>query len=196
MTQAVPLYVILIVLAVSSVEDKDRKTLLKEIKAGNNKAFKTFFDIHYDALLRFITSKHVAKEDAKDLIQKAFIYVWEHRHNIDINQSLRAYIFKIAYTRMLNHQRDRKKISLVDDVSNQQTKITPEDSIRAKELEQAIEEAISEMPEKRAAVFQLCFIEDFTYREAAETLEVTKKTIENHMGLAFKDMRKRLKRFQ
>jgi RNA polymerase sigma-70 factor (ECF subfamily) len=44
----------------------------------------------------------VAKEAAEDLIQKAFIYIWENRTSIDEDKSLRAYLFKIAYSRMLN----------------------------------------------------------------------------------------------
>lgn len=194
--QAVTLYFILFMLAFSSLKREDEKALVKQIKKGNHQAFETFFSLHYDSLLHFLLLKNTSEEDAKDLIQKAFIYIWEHRHKIDPDKPLRAYIFKIAYTRMLNHQRNNKKLSVVETVSNQQIEITPEDIIRAKDLKHAIDKAISQMPEKRSAAFQLCFIEDFTYNEAAETLGVTKKTIENHMGLAFKDMRKHLKNFQ
>ena len=52
------------------------------------------------------------------------------------------------------------------------------------------------MPEKRQAVFRLCFIQEFTYKEAAEFLQVSVKTIENHMGLALKDLRKKLEKFR
>ena len=48
------------------------------------------------------------------------------------------------------------------------------------------------MPEKRQQVFRLCFIQEFTYKEAAEFMEVSAKTIENHMSLALKDLRKSL----
>ncbi|GAA5522618.1 RNA polymerase sigma-70 factor [Aliifodinibius salicampi] len=196
MVDPVALQFVLIALATSSEEEMDSKVLAQKIKAGNHKAFETFFDTHYDSLLRFLISKNTSREAAKDLIQKAFIYIWEHRHRINPEKSLRAYIFQIAYTRMLNHHRDHKKFNTDESVPNRQTNHTPEDTARAKDLEQAIERAIEQMPEKRGTVFQLCFMEDFTYREAAETLEVTKKTIENHMGLALKDMRKALKQFQ
>lgn len=196
MVDPVSLQFVLIAVATSPEEEMDSKVLAQEIKAGNHKAFETFFDAHYDSLLRFLISNNTSREAAKDLIQKAFIYIWEHRRRIDPEKSLRAYIFRIAYTRMLNHHRDHKKFDTDESVPNQKTDHTPEDMARANDLEQAIKRAIEQMPEKRGAVFQLCFMEDFTYREAAETLEVTKKTIENHMGLALKDMRKSLKQFQ
>jgi RNA polymerase sigma-70 factor (ECF subfamily) len=190
------LHVVFFSLALSPKKELDDKTLAKQIKAGDHDAFKHFFDTHYDSLLRFLISKNTKQEAAKDLIQKAFIYIWEHRQQINPKKSLRAYIFQIAYTRMLNHHRDNQKFNTDETVPNQQTNVTPEDTARGKDLEQAIEHAINNMPEKRGTVFRLCFIEDFTYREAAETLNVTKKTIENHMGLALKDMRQSIQQFK
>lgn len=196
MVDPTALQFILLALATSPARELDSKTLARQIKAGNHEAFKTFFDTHYDSLLRFLISKNTKREAAKDLIQEAFVYIWEHRQNIDPEKSLRAYIYRIAYTRMLNHHRDHKKFNTDEAVPNQQTNHTPEDMARGKDLELAIERAIEQMPEKRGTVFQLCFMEDFTYREAAETLDVSKKTIENHMGHALKDMRKSLQRFR
>ena len=48
------------------------------------------------------------------------------------------------------------------------------------------------MPEKRGMVFDLCFMQEFTYKETADALNVSPKTVENHMALAFKDLRTRL----
>jgi RNA polymerase sigma-70 factor (ECF subfamily) len=52
------------------------------------------------------------------------------------------------------------------------------------------------MPEKRQTVFRLCFIQEFTYKDAAEVLNVTVKTVENHMGLALKELRGKLEGFR
>lgn len=194
----IPLSLSLVLLSVASSKDKelDSTVLARQIKEGDHQAFRTFFDKHYDSLFRFLISKNTAKEIAEDLIQKAFIYIWENRTSIDPDKSLRSYIFRIAYTRMLNHHRDHKKFDNEEAVPQQQTNLTPEDSARKTDLEEAIDEAIDEMPEKRGMVFSLCFIEDMTYKEAAQTLDVTPKTIENHMGLALKDIRKSLENFR
>jgi len=196
MVDSALLQIIFFGLALSHEKEIDSKVLAKQIKAGDHKSFERFFDIHYDSLLHFLISKNTNREAAKDLIQKAFIYIWEHRQQIDPQKSLRAYVFQIAYTRMLNHHRDNKKFNTDEPVPNQQTTVTPEDNARGNDLQQAIEHAIDNMPEKRGTVFRLCFVKDFTYREAAETLDVTKKTVENHMGLALKDMRESLKQFK
>ncbi|TYP92800.1 RNA polymerase sigma-70 factor, ECF subfamily [Fodinibius salinus] len=194
----IPLGLSLILLSVASSKDKelDSTALARQIRKGNHQAFRTFFDKHYDSLLRFLVSKNTTKEAAEDLIQKAFIYIWENRQSIDPEKSLRSYIFRIAYTRMLNHHRDNKKFNTEEPIPQQQTNLTPEDSAQKSDLEEAIDKAIDAMPEKRGTVFSLCFIEDLTYKEAAQTLEVSPKTIENHMGLALKDIRKSLENFR
>ncbi|NGP88738.1 RNA polymerase sigma-70 factor [Fodinibius halophilus] len=196
MTNVLSLSYALIALASTLDTEADKQDLAQKIKEGDHKAFRTFYDAHFDSLLRFLVSRNTSKEAAKDIIQKAFIYIWEHRSKIDPDKSLKSYIFRIAYTRMLNHHRDHKKFSNDEAVPEQESRLTPEDHARETDLKKAIDRAIEEMPEKRGMVFRLCFVEDLTYKEAAETMEVTPKTIENHMGLALKDIRKSLERFR
>lgn len=190
------LQIIVFTLASSPAKDLDSTALAKEIKAGNHEAFRSFYDLHCNSLMGFLLGKNTSRSAAEDLIQIAFLYIWEHRNKIDPNKSLRAYLFQIAYTRMLNHHRDTKKFNHQNTVPDQQTEITPEDHARASDLHKAIKQAIIKMPEKRGTVFQLCFLQDLTYKEAAQTLGLSVKTIENHMALALKDMRYALKEFR
>lgn len=170
---------------------EDESELYKAIKLGDEKAFKKFFDTHYDSLFVFLRSRNISKEIAEDLIQKAFLYIWENRKNIKPNLSLKAYLFRIAYTRMLNHiEQDRDHLDIENQVNG--TAKTPQDAVEYKDLHSAFKEAVSNMPERRRAVFESCFIEDLTYKETAEMLSISVKTVENHMTLAFKDLREEL----
>lgn len=117
----------------------------------------------------------------------------KNRDSIDETKSLRAYLFRIAYTRMLNLFRDNSKFDKNQEVPDlAESNNSADEPINRKELNRTIEKAISSMPDKRQEVFRLCFLQEFTYKEAAETLEVSVKTIENHMGLALKDLRSSL----
>lgn len=171
--------------------DKDRE-LYERIRNGNKKAFRTFFEQHHKELYYFLLKKKLDPSTADDLIQQAFVYIWENRDKIDENKSLRAYLFRIAYTRMLNHYRDSEKFSDQDTLPVQESESDPERLMENEELRQTIEAAIGSMPDKRQNVFRLCFLQQFTYKEAAEFLDVSVKTVENHMGLALKDLRKAL----
>ncbi|MFY0683464.1 MAG: RNA polymerase sigma-70 factor [Balneola sp.] len=196
MINSVSLSLFFLTFALSKENELDSTDLARLIKEGNHQAFQDFFNAHYDSMLYFLMSKNTDKETAEDLIQKAFIYIWENRQDIDPNKSLRAYLFRIGYTRMLNHHRDNKKFNTDDSIPEQVHELTPEDTAREKDLVLAIDEAIAEMPEKRGEVFTLCFMEQLTYKEAAEVLDVSPKTIENHMGKALKDIRESLKEFR
>lgn len=165
--------------------------LYKAIKEGDEKAFEKFFNNHYDSLFVYLRSRNIPKEIAEDLIQKAFIYIWENRKRIKPDLSLKAYLFRIAYTRMLNHiEQDRDHLDIEDQVP--ETTKTPHDLAEYEDLQSAFKVAISNMPERRRAVFESCFVQDLTYKETAELLSISVKTVENHMALAFKDLREEL----
>lgn len=192
----VPVFdVLLIFIALSAEKKNHSEKLYKAIKNGDEKAFQTFFNEHYDALFVFLRSRKMDPATAADLIQKAFIYIWENRHKIKPDLSLKAYLFRIAYTRMLNHIEQEKNFLDVDEHSIEISK-TPHDSAEFSDLNEAFKEAISEMPEKRRLVFESCFLQELTYRETAVILDISIKTVENHMALAFKDLRKALKFFK
>lgn len=187
---------ILIFIILLSTEDQSSgKQIYEAIKEGDEKAFKVFFDEHYDALYIFLRNRSVRRDVAEDLIQKAFVYIWENRQNIKPHLSLKAYLFRIAYTRMLNHF-DQKKDFLDLEKQTNGISTTPHDSAEFNDLREAFHKAIEEMPEKRRLVFESCFLQDLTYKETAKIMSISVKTVENHMALAFKDLRKALKIFK
>jgi RNA polymerase sigma-70 factor (ECF subfamily) len=192
----VSFHLILLALALSKLSGPERAELARSIKNGDHEAFKSFYEHHHKALFRYLMGKGISKEAARDLVQKAFIYIWEQRQQIDPSKSLQAYLFRIGYTRMLNHIRDHSKFDESEEMPVLEDGKNPEDDLHAAELEEAIDRAINDMPEKRGLVFEMCFIQEFTYRETAESLGVSIKTVENHMGLALKDIRAALQKFK
>lgn len=187
---------LLFLLALRDTSEQDDPKLLLAIKNGDHTAFKAFFEKHHSFLYHFLLKKGLSEQQAEDLVQQAFVMIWEKRSTIDETKSLRSYLFRIAYTRMLNVFRDTKKFDENADFATEESDHETDQQIETRELSNAIETSISSMPEKRQAVFRLCFIQEFTYKEAAETLDVSVKTIENHMGLALKELRGKLERFR
>lgn len=184
----------MLLVAVAADYFENEAELYEAIKNGNEKAFENFFNSHYDALFIFLRNRNIRRETAEDLIQKAFLYIWENRKKIKPDLSLKSYLYRIAYTRMLNHiNQNRDHLDIENHVNG--TNKTPHDAAEYNDLYSAFKEAISNMPERRRTVFESCFIEDLTYKETAELLSISVKTVENHMALAFKDLRKELKVF-
>ena len=188
--------VILLLLAFAGKDGSlDGKELSVEIRNGNHHAFRAFYDKHYPGLYRFMVSRGMSHDEAADLVQNAFVMIWERRSGIDENKSLRAFLFQIAYSRMLNHITYQSKFSgdVLPDVQTGETGETDsEKNVYYEELLSNVRKVIAVMPEKRAMVFEFCFMKQFTYKETAEALDVSQKTVENHMALAFRDLRSEL----
>ena len=191
--------VILLLLAFAGKDGSlDGKELSVEIRNGNHHAFRAFYDKHYPGLYRFMVSRGMSHDEAADLVQNAFVMIWERRSDIDEKKSLRAFLFQIAYSRMLNHITYQSKFTgeVTPDVQTGRIDITgetdSEKNFHYSELLGRVRKVIAAMPEKRATVFELCFMKQFTYKETAETLGVSQKTVENHMALAFRNLRSEL----
>jgi RNA polymerase sigma-70 factor (ECF subfamily) len=90
---------------------------------------------------------------------------------------------------MLNHVEYRSKFNDEDPPEEDHAVHTPETDVNYKELLRILKQAIRDMPEKRGLVFESCFMNQHTYKETANAMNVSVKTVENHMTLAFKDLR-------
>jgi RNA polymerase sigma-70 factor (ECF subfamily) len=62
-------------------------------------------------------------------------------------------------------------------------------------MQETLSKVVEQLPERRRAVFELCFLKEFTYRETAEVLGISIKTVENQMGAALKTLRAAFQRF-
>ena len=181
---------IFLLLALNTGKLLDSKEISRLIKAGDKQAFHKFFDAYYDPLIRYLRARGSSTDVAQDIIQNAFLYIWERRDQIEEGKSLRSYLYRIAYTRMLNHFKSQNKFN--DEVNPNEHEYAlenPEEELKGKELMEIVQNAVDSMPEKRKAVFELCFMQEFTYKETAEMMNISKNTVENHMTKAFKDVR-------
>jgi len=184
--------VLLLLLATDGSDDLDYPALARRIKDGDRAAFETFFQRHHAALFRYLTRRGCPNDVAEDIIQNAFVYIWQRRDAINPNKSLRGYLFTIGYSRMLNHHRDTAKFDYDAELDAPHGASAPDAAAEHQLLQEHLQAAIGALPERRRAVFELCFMEDLTYREAADVLGITRKTVENHMRLALQDVREAL----
>jgi RNA polymerase sigma-70 factor (ECF subfamily) len=187
LTPSFPLLVLL--LALIGDEQLDDSELAHRIRDGDREAFRRFFERHHGLLYGYLRRRNVDPDTCEDLIQNAFVTIWERRAEIDESKSLRAYLFKIAYNRALNHFRDALKFSGAEELATTPSTSDPESSAEYTLMQEALRNVVAQLPEKRRAVFELCFLEELTYREAAEVLGISIKTVENQMAAALRVLR-------
>ena len=167
--------------------------LAMRIRAGDSDAFKEFYNRYSQRLLSLLCSKGMDQTAAEDILQQAFLIIWEKRSELSTGKSIRAFLFTIALNRLRNHFRDQKKgdpeyaFKLISD------SISPADHAEQSEAMSLLHSTLKSMPAKRREVFELCYLQEFTYREAAEMMKITRKTVENHMAIALKEIREAMK---
>jgi RNA polymerase sigma-70 factor (ECF subfamily) len=177
--------------------DREQLECFSKLSAGDEKAFEALFRIYYASLCHLaakIVKDHIA---AEEVVQETFVKIWDNRKNLKIDTSVKNYLFMAVRNRCLNRiEYDRirylhaKKI-LVE---------TPEEAFYSFDyidpgLADKIEASILSLPEKRREIFRLNREEGLKYREIAEKLNLSLKTVEAQMGLALKTLREKLKEF-
>ena len=159
--------------------------------------FEQLFKDHYVHLCNFAYQFTQDTDSAKDITQKVFIYLWENREKMDPEKSLQSYLFTAVRNRSLNYIRDHKKYrSQILDIEVHDFDIPfEEDNFAVEELKEKIAEALSALPEKCRMVFEMSRFRNMKYKEIAEELEVSVKTVEAHMARALKGLRTHLKEY-
>lgn len=157
--------------------------------------FEALFKSHFQYLCNF-AKQYVGDQDtAQDITQKVFITLWEKRTEIDPKQSIKSYLFTIVKNRCLNHIRDQKTYrSKVLDLDCGDIEIGKEEVYFAEaELKKQIELALASLPPKCREVFEMSRYRGLSYKEIAEELDISQKTVEAHVGKALKTLRELLK---
>jgi len=158
-------------------------------------SFETFFKEQYSSLCRFAFTFLKDADEAEEVVQNSFVKLWNDRENLLITSSIKAYVYASVRNACLNQI---KHLSIKENYK-QHNQITLqegsnfEEEIEANELQEKIDIAVENMPLQRKKVFQMSRFEGLKYKEIAEQLNISVKTVENHMGSAIKYLRLELK---
>ena len=173
------------------------------LKKGDEIAYETLFRIYYDKLLHIAKGYLGTIEDAEEVVQNVFLKVWERKENFDKIASINNYLYtmtKNACLDQLKHKRVKNSFSknyyqekLA--IQYQFMKDEAASAVLEKELDKRIQAAIEALPEKCKRVFLKSRVEGMNHSEIAMVLDVSKRTVDNHISNALKHMRLHLKEF-
>ena len=158
----------------------------------SEQAFEQLFRDYYPRLCAFALSLLHDREEAEEIVQTLFCRLWEQRDSIDITNSVQAYLFRAVRNASLNQIkktqiREAYKVMNLDNI-NSYPEFQP-DRITQSELSKRLEKAIAGLPEQCRLIFKMSRFEALKYREIAEQLGLSIKTVENQMGKALKILR-------
>lgn len=165
--------------------------LLRQIKEDNEVAFRFLFEMYFAPICRFVSLYIKDKPVIEEISLDVFTVFWEKRKTIEIQLSLKAYLFQSARNRAINYIRDnRHQVSANE--NNFIELFEENNSLEVKELETLIEEAICALPQKCQEVFRKSRIDNLTNKEIAAQLDITTKTVEGQITKALKQIKKHL----
>lgn len=171
------------------------RNIVVALKSGDEKAFETLFWQYNVHVYNFIYSLLYEKALAEDLTQTVFLKIWEKHETINLEHSFDAYLFTIARNLVYKETESRllsekftealqRKLSDVDSLM--------EEKIDAESLREYINNLVEELPPARREIFRLSRNEHLSYKEIAERLSISEKTIENQLNRALGFLRDRL----
>ena len=161
----------------------------------NKKLFEQLFKKHFVHLSNYAQQYVHDFNSAQDITQKVFINLWENREKIDPQRSIQSYLFTSVRNRCLNHIRDHKKYRshVLDlDIYDFEMGAEEENEMDVADLKNKIDVALSELPEKCKLVFEMSRYKNMKYKDIAEELNISVKTVEAHISKALKSLRTNL----
>lgn len=172
--------------------------LLKDIALRDSEdALRILYLSYYKRLLRFIFLYVKTEEAARELVSDVFLSIWESRKMLLDIDNFNSYIYQIAKFKSLNYLRNKKAETVnIEEIPIDlfaQTRTTPEDNYISNETIEQINEAIEELPPKCKLAFKLVREDNLKYKDAAEILGISIKTLENQITQAIKKIRSKLK---
>ena len=163
---------------------------------GDISAYRFLFDHHFSDLCNFILIYLHRKELAEEIALDIFTFIWEKRQSLQITATFKSFLFASAKNRAISLYR-KEHLKMFTTVENAESSMlndsTSQFSLENSELREIINNAIQKLPEKSRQIYLMAWEEDLSYKEIANQLGLSPKTIENHVGIALHKLRKSLK---
>nr|WP_299073172.1 RNA polymerase sigma-70 factor [uncultured Allomuricauda sp.] len=168
--------------------------LIGKLKQGDIHAYEYLFDHYYDWLCNYIFKLSGNRNLSKDIVQDVMVRIWEKRNQINIKSSIKSYLFKSCHNQFLMHvRREKKQPDLLDkirwDTIYNSYFEKQEDDVYPKTARLKLDELLDKLPPKCKEIFIMHKLERRKYREIAEDMGISIKTVENQMSKALRIIR-------
>ena len=177
-----------------SLNQHNDQDLLIKLRNGEVSAFDELYHRYVKKLMAFALTFFSNKELAQDAVQDIFIRIWERRSELDDSKNFKTYLFQSVKFYMFNYARDKKPSCSLEEAPEhflvKENRV--ENDLAYQDLELAVFTLIEKLPKVQQEVFRLNKVDGFTASEIAEKMNLSQRTIEHHIYLASKKVKKEL----
>lgn len=176
----------------SSLVLNEDKELIDRLRNGEESALTELYNRFWQSLFMSAYNILKDKELCEDIIQDIFMNIWNNREKLEIHISLKGYMYACARYQVFNHfkkNKDKIHVELFDDLDKRFQHATPETLLMHEELVQQINAIVERLPQKCQQVYKLSREEQLSHKEIAAQLDISTKTVENHITKALQTIR-------
>lgn len=171
----------------------------KKIKEGNIKAFEEVFKQYYFPLLVYSFSIVNRKEIAEEIVQEFFYKWWKEREKIEISRSIKNYLFRAVRNQSIQYcehcRVENRHGEKITELSSGNYNISPEDELEIKELEKIISDTLKKLTDRQQNIFKMHRYDGLKYKEIAQNMSLSIKSIEAEMSKAYAVLRKEIEKY-
>lgn len=166
---------------------------LQKLKDGNHRVFTELYECFYQKVFGYFMQKARIEDVAQDLTQQTFIKLWQYRSSIDLNLSIDQQLFQKArqvFIDWLRREAVYRKHFVEAPTETEHEHLASVSIEPVAGLKQSLTAAINSLPEKRKEAFELKHVYGLSYKEIAAIMDVSVKTVDNHLLKATSQLRK------
>ena len=177
----------------------DSRSLVKNTLAGNKKAFESIVEQHQRLVSHIVFRMIQNAADQEDICQDVFLKVYQNLRGFQFEAKLSTWIAKIAYNTCLNYL-EKKRVPLFDDLTPEEQTIEtvsdcnygPDQVVEGKETSSLLRGEIEKMPVHYRTILTLYHLDQMSYSEIGETMELPEGTVKSHLFRARRLLKERL----
>jgi RNA polymerase sigma-70 factor (family 1) len=169
----------------------DEEKIWRSIQRKDGQAFDSFYKEQYKNF--FLAAFNYLKDTglAQEIVNDVFVKLWESADTIEIESSLNAYVYRAVINRSLDVMDKNKRRQL----RQRELSRLPEESFQSRDMEEnelkiRLYKAIDQLPEQCQKVFRMSRFEELKQQEIADRLDISIKTVKNHITHALKQLNK------
>ena len=173
------------------IEQDQESALISRIRAGDSKAYQTFYDAYVEQLFRFLKQFRKNDDEVQDLVQRAFIKAYEGLGSFNHRSTFKTWLFQIALNEMRGDARRNAIIPFVDIEGIDEPPDIADDS--SFEWNSTLKTIVDQLDETKRAVFILYEVEGYSHAEISQILTIGESTSRTILTRTKHLLRNRLK---
>ena len=171
----------------------------KVLREGDYVAYRELFTRYYYPLCTYAMRVVAGREVAEEVVADVFVKLWKNREQIEVHTSFEAYMYRAVRNQSLDYLKlklhrvyERETLESIQWNPAYADHHSPADEMVFNEFYDRVEGHISDLPRQCQIIFRLSREQGLRYREIADQLKISVKTVETQMGRALKVLRERV----